>query len=110
MPTALRPLALNFLDLLAGSNCEVEEFQLQHSPEAAAPIHGSSLEALDIGRRTGGALVLAIQAQGGLIANPNGETVLQAGQRLIVMGSPVQLQSLEQLLGEALESATVIRP
>ena len=108
--TALRPLALNFLDLLAGSNCEVEEFQLQHSPEAAAPIHGSSLEALDIGRRTGGALVLAIQAQGGLIANPNGETVLQAGQRLIVMGSPVQLQSLEQLLGEALESATVIRP
>jgi hypothetical protein len=26
------------------------------------------------------------------------------------MGSPFQLQALEQLLGEALESATVIRP
>ena len=88
----------------------MEEFQLQQSPSAAAPIHGSSLVDLDIGRRTKGALVLAIQGGSGLIANPNGETVLQAGQRLIVMGSPLQLQALEQLLGDALESATVIRP
>ena len=106
--TALRPLALNFLDLLAGTNCEVEEFQLQATPTAAAPIHGSSLLELDLGRRTGGALVLAIQGEGGLIANPTGSTVLQAGQRLIVMGSPKQLQALEQLLGDALQTASVI--
>jgi voltage-gated potassium channel len=44
-----------------------------------------------------------------LIANPNGSTQLQAGQRLIVMGSPSQLQAMERLLGEALEDASVLK-
>ena len=64
---------------------------------------------LDLGRRTNGALVLAIKGRGGLIANPNGSTRLEAGQRLIVMGSPSQLQEMERLLGEALEDASVIK-
>ena len=106
---ALRPLAINFLDLLAGSNCEVEEFQLRSDAARCAAIDGRSLTELDLGRRTNGALVLAIQGRSGLIANPNGSTRLEAGQRLIVMGSPSQLQEMERLLGEALEDASVLK-
>ena len=106
---ALRPLAINFLDLLAGSNCEVEEFQLRSDTTRCAAIDGRSLTELDLGRRTNGALVLAIQGRSGLIANPNGSTRLEAGQRLIVMGSPSQLQEMERLLGEALEDASVLK-
>ena len=75
----------------------------------ACRIDGRSLTELDLGRRTNGALVLAIQGRSGLIANPNGSTRLEAGQRLIVMGSPSQLQEMERLLGEALEDASVLK-
>lgn len=107
--TALRPLALNFLDLLAGSNCEVEEFQLTDDPQQARGVVGSSLIELDLGRRTGGALVLAIHGPEGLLANPSGHTTLALGQRLVVMGSPKQLEALARLLGAALKTCSAIR-
>ena len=96
-------------DRLAGSNCEVEEFQLRSDAARCTAIDGRSLTELDLGRRTNGALVLAIQGRSGLIANPNGSTRLEAGQRLIVMGSTSQLQEMERLLGEALEDASVLK-
>ncbi|WP_288917532.1 TrkA family potassium uptake protein [uncultured Synechococcus sp.] len=107
--TALRPLALNFLDLLAGSNCEVEEFQLVNNPNLAHEVIGRSLIDLDLGRRSGGALVLAIHGVEGLVANPSGHTTLAPGQRLVVMGSPKQLEALEGLLGAALESSSAVQ-
>ncbi len=107
--TALRPLALNFLDLLAGSNCEVEEFQLSDNPQLAHAVMGRSLIELDLGRRTGGALVLAIQGPDGLLANPSGNTTLSLGQRLVVMGSPKQLEALELLLGSALQTCSAVQ-
>ena len=60
---------------------------------------------LDLGRRTNGALVLAIQGRSGLIANPNGSTRLEAGQRLIVMEAQPTAE-MERLWGEALEDAS----
>ena len=107
--TALRPLALNFLDLLAGSNCEVEEFQLSSDRQRTEHLQGRSLVELDLGRRTGGALVLAIHSDSGLIANPSGATTLAAGQRLVVMGSLPQLKAMEELLGAALDTTSVIQ-
>jgi voltage-gated potassium channel len=56
--TALRPLAVNFMDLLAGSDCEVEEFQLSEDPDQLGHLNGRSLADLDLRGRTG-ALVLA---------------------------------------------------
>jgi voltage-gated potassium channel len=107
--TALRPLALNFLDLLAGSDCEVEEFQLSNDPVKVSKLQNRSLVELNLGRRTGGAMVLAIQSNNGLEANPSGSYRLAPGQRLIVMGSPAQLKAMADLLGEALETASVVQ-
>ena len=86
----------------------MEEFQLR-SDAAVRAIDGRSLTELDLGRRTNGALVLAIQGRSGLI-QPQWVTRLEAGQRLIVMGSPSQLQEMERLLGEAWKTPACSKP
>ena len=117
--TALRPLAVNFMELLAGSDCEVEEFQLSEDPARLGDFNGRSLAELDLRGRTG-ALVLAIRtpapavmnpytyrgsSYGGggpiLVANPGGEMILSPGQLMVVMGSKKQLALFQELLGPA---------
>ena len=112
--TALRPLAVTFMELLAGSDCEVEEFQLSDDPRRLGDLDGRSLAELQLGRRSG-ALVLAIRnplpepspsarapQESPLIANPGGNVCLAPGQLLVVMGSQQQLQRFADLLGGAL--------
>ncbi len=112
--SALRPLAVSFMELLAGSDCEVEEFQLSSNGDDLGQINGASLAELELGRRTG-AMVLAVRPpadgllnpwRGGsersLIANPGGHVRLGPGQLLVVMGSKEQLRLLSDLLGDAL--------
>jgi voltage-gated potassium channel len=111
-------LAVNFMDLLAGSDCEVEEFQLSEDAALLGEINGRSLAELDLRGRTG-ALVLAIRtptpalinpytyrgsSYGGgptLVANPGGEMKITPGQLMVVMGSKKQLALLQALLGRA---------
>ena len=118
--TALRPLALNFMDLLAGSDCEVDEFQLSNQPDRMRLLEGRSLAELGLGRQTG-ATVLAIltlssdqwnpygTGRSELLANPGGHVLLRSGQRLVVMGSSSQLNAFARLLGPALESAESVQ-
>ncbi|MFM7675739.1 MAG: NAD-binding protein [Synechococcus sp.] len=125
--TALRPLAVSFMELLAGSNCEVEEFQLSSDPRLLGNLSGRTLTELALRRRTG-ALVLAIrnpeaplqpvptyrgtpyqQPTASLIANPDGDVRLGAGQLLVALGSKEQLQSLAELLGPALEGVETMQ-
>lgn len=119
--TALRPLAVQFMDLLAGSDCEVEEFQLSSNGQLLGDLNGRTLAELELRRRTG-ALVLAVSMPAPkannpsvyrgitsaplppkLITNPNGDVRLLPGQLLVVMGSKEELQRFAQLLGPALE-------
>jgi voltage-gated potassium channel len=109
--TALRPLAVTFMELLAGSDCEVEEFLLSEHPDRLGDLNGASLSELQLGRRSG-ALVLAIRNPAAsqlstgsvesLIANPGGDIRLAPGQLLVVMGSKRQLHRFGELLGNAL--------
>lgn len=117
--TALRPLSVDFMDLLAGSDCEVEEFQLSDDPARLGGINGRSLQELHLKRHTG-ALVLAVRnpapslanpyayrgssyAKGTpeLIANPGGEVKVVPGQLMVVLGSKEQLARFRALLGPA---------
>jgi voltage-gated potassium channel len=108
--TALRPLAVTFMDLLAGSDCEVEEFRLSDNRQDLGNLAGASLAEVQLGRRTG-AMVLAIllpttdgpsDGPRNLIANPGSDVCLAPGQMLVVMGSKDQLDRVSQLLGPAL--------
>jgi voltage-gated potassium channel len=125
--TALRPLAVTFMDLLAGSDCEVEEFLLSSDPADLGPLNGASLAELQLGARSG-ALVLAIvppqpeldgevrhyrgtpysPERANLIANPGSDTRLAPGQMLVVMGSQRQLEHFTRLLGPALKRVDVM--
>ena len=100
--SAMRPLALDFMELLAGSDYEIEEFQLSHDPAQLRSIEGRSLAELRLGRRSG-ALVIAIRVQGRLVANPGGDRLLEPGQVLIVLGSRRQLEQFQALLGTAID-------
>ena len=118
--TALRPLAVTFMDLLAGTDCEVEEFQLSDDPRDLEGLQHRTLAELQVGRRSG-ALVLAIRNPeppasnlpsyrgapyarhaAPLITNPGGGEQLAPGQLLVVMGSQQQLRRFRELLGSAL--------
>ncbi|MEB3270146.1 MAG: potassium channel protein [Synechococcus sp.] len=118
--TALRPLSVDFMDLLAGSDCEVEEFQLSDDPLRLGGLNGRSLSELHLRRNTG-ALVLAVRnpepalppafayrgssysSRSGpeLIANPDGEVKVVPGQLMVVLGSKEQLMRFRALLGDA---------
>ncbi|MCX5948018.1 MAG: potassium channel protein [Cyanobacteria bacterium] len=117
--TALRPLSVDFMDLLAGSDCEVEEFQLSDDPAMLGDLLNRTLQDLHLRRRTG-ALVLAVRnpepsvtnpyayrgsqyTKGGpeLIANPGGDVQVIPGQLMVVLGSKEQLARFRTLLGAA---------
>jgi voltage-gated potassium channel len=119
--TATRPLAVDFMDLLAGSDCEVEEFQLSDDPGQLGSLNGRTLAELDLRGRSG-ALVLAIRMPAPavvnpyafrgssygnsptLVANPGGEMKLAPGQLMVVLGSKQQLTRFQDLLGNAVVS------
>ena len=100
--SALRPLAVDFMELLVGSDCEIEEFQLSNSPDLLQELSGRTLADLQLGRRSG-AMVLAIRDQGQLVANPGGDMRLAPGQLLVVLGSKEQLVRFRELLGAAVD-------
>ncbi len=99
--TALRPLAVDFMDLLAGSDCEIEEFLLTSDPYEFKELENRSLSEAQLGRQSG-AMVLAIKEGSNLITNPGGEMKLAPGQVLVVLGSKQQLANLRRLLGKTL--------
>ena len=90
------------MELLLGSDCEIEEFQLSADPLLLRDLPGRTLADLELGRRSG-AMVLAIRDQGRLVANPGRDMELAAGQLLVVMGSKDQLQRFRDLLGPAID-------
>ena len=106
--TALRPLAVDFMDLLAGSEFEIEEFRLSRDPLLVGHLASKSLSELQLGRRSG-AMVLAIRDGSELKGNPSGEERLGPGQLLVVMGSQKQLELFRNLLGDAIDTIETMR-
>lgn len=96
---ALRPEVMHFVDgMITGKNRSfyMEEFLID--PQIC-PFLGQSLRETNLRSQTG-ALVLAIRRYDGtLLGGPTGETLLQAGDLLICMGTAEQLRRLHHLLG-----------
>ena len=105
---ALRPIAIDFLDLLAGSECEIEEFELSNDISLFEHSGKRTLLELGIGKKSG-AKILAIKEDQKLITNPGGEFLLQPGQILITFGSRDQLDILAGLLGNLVTSSELLK-
>ena len=89
----LQPHVAEFLDIVMHDGSL--EFRLEEVPlPAGSPLAGRSLRDAHIRDYTG-ALILALRDSGGeFTTNPPPETVLEAGQILIAIGTEVQLKAL----------------
>jgi voltage-gated potassium channel len=97
----LQPHVTEFLDVVMHERGI--EFRLEEVPvPEGSPIEGASIRDAHVRDRTG-ALVLALRDRGGTFTtNPAPETVIRAGQVVIAIGTPDDLDALEQLVaGEA---------
>ncbi len=94
--SALRPIAVDFMDLLAGSDSEIEEIRLTNNVAEITSFETNSLNKKDF-RRSGGALLIAIKTTEGLISNPGREINLRPDSVLVYLGSKEQLQNIRDL-------------
>ena len=99
--SALRPIAVDFMDLLAGSNCEIEEFKLTDSTEKLNSFMYRTTNLFNFSKLNG-ALLLATKVSGKLRGNPKDTVTLFPGMILIFLGSQDQLKSVRDKLSEIL--------
>jgi voltage-gated potassium channel len=90
----LRPLAIDFLDLIESDefDLEVEDFIVS----AASPLADKTICQI---KDTAGVTVLAVRRDGEVYPNPNLQLTVQAGDEIIAMGSSAQLEEAEKLAG-----------
>ena len=103
-----KSIAIDFLDLLAGSECEIEEFELSNDISLFETAEKRSLSELGIGKKSG-AKILAIKENEKLFTNPGGNFILQPGQVLIAFGSKEQLNILNGLLGNLVVAVELLK-
>jgi voltage-gated potassium channel len=91
---AIRPMVADFIDTVTfrrGRELQMENIIVPDS----SPLIGQTVEAI---RQHSQANVLAINRKSGkLLTNPTGEEAIEAGDRLIIMGTAEQLTTLESL-------------
>ena len=99
--SALRPIAVDFIDLLAGSDFEIEEFKLTDKIEKIELFTSEYGNYLDFSKE-GEALLLATKVSGQLSANPKDRVFITPGMILIFLGSQEQLDTVKDQLNEVL--------
>ncbi len=93
----LKPLVCDYLDVVAHG--EKIEYQLEElGVKENSPIANVTIRETGIREKTG-ALILAIKkASGEFNTNPSASTVIEAGDKLVVMGTKDQLETLQDLI------------
>ena len=99
--SALRPIAVDFIDLLAGSDCEIEEFKLTDNIEKIDTFRFHSEDTFDFSKQ-GEALLLATKVSGNLFGNPKDKISITPGMILIFLGSQEQLNRVRSYFKEVL--------
>ncbi len=101
--SALRPIAVDFIDLLAGSDCEIEEFKLTENLDKINKFIGRGEKFFNFWKKYG-ALLLATKISGQLRSNPINDFTITPGMILIFLGSQEQLRRVRFHLEEVLEN------
>ena len=101
--SALRPIAVDFIDLLAGSDYEIEEFKLTNNIDKIEIFRSKTENDIDFSK-PGEALLLATKVSGQLKGNPKDRVFISPGMILIFLGSQEQLNRIRVQLEEVLVS------
>ena len=100
--SALRPIAVDFMDLLAGSDCEIEEFKITENLDKINTFIGTGEKFVDVCKKDG-ALLLATKLSDQLKSNPIEDVSISPGMTLIFLGSQEQLERIRVRLKEVLD-------
>ncbi len=103
--SALRPIAVDFIDLLAGSDCEIEEFKITKNRDKIEKFKSNTENVLNFLKRNE-ALLLATKVSGQLMGNPKDKLSVSPGMILIFLGSQEQLNNIRFYLKEILVKNT----
>ena len=95
----LKPLVSDYLDVVTGDGAlefRVEELQLTEK----CCVIGRSIRDLSV-RETTGATILAVRTgeTGAFDTNPSPEVVLESGDTVVAIGTPTEINKLEDLVG-----------
>lgn len=93
----LKPMVSDYLDVVTGGGeleLRVEQLQLAGS----SPVVGKSIRDLEIRRRTGTSVLAIRKHDEPFDTNPDPDTRLEENDILITVGTPSEIQLLEQLL------------
>ncbi len=96
----IRPHVTDFFDVVTlngGIELWVEELVIEQD----SPLVGQSVGKIDVRRRTGVTLVALLRRASDAAFMPDADTYLEAGDRLIVLGTREQLAALERLTNDA---------
>ena len=104
--SALRPIAVDFIDLLAGSDCEIEEFKLTENIDKLDSFISETDKVFDFSNRHE-ALLLATKVTGQLRANPIDRVPISPGMILIFLGSQGQLERIRARFNDILEKPNI---
>ena len=99
--SALRPIAVDFMDLLAGSDCEIEEFKFTDNAEKLKSFIVDNEKEIDL-KNLGGARLLATKVSGNLTSNPKDSITIIPNMILIYLGRQEQLEQIRVQLKEIL--------
>jgi voltage-gated potassium channel len=92
--TALRPTVVDFVEL--ATNAQNFELSMEEITIAAgSSLAGQSIVEASLGQRLG-VIVVAIQRDQRMEFNPEAKTEMRAGDKLVVLGPPNSLKSLEK--------------
>tara|TARA_B100000214_G_scaffold434_1_gene294 strand:+ start:81 stop:782 length:702 start_codon:yes stop_codon:yes gene_type:complete len=103
--SALRPIAVDFIDLLAGTDCEIEEFKFTEDIDKIEIFRSKTENIVDFAKLSN-ALLLATKVSGQLMSNPKGNVSVSPGMILIYLGSQEQLNKIRVHLREVLVKKT----
>jgi voltage-gated potassium channel len=93
-----RPRVTDFLDVVMHAG-ETELVLEEVALTAGSPLSGLSLAAAQIRDRTGALVLAVLDPATGLASNPGADFIVKAGQTLIAIGQPAQLEELAAIAG-----------
>ena len=92
----LSPTVADFMEIATGAN-PLDFFMEQQGVDTASPLCGQSLTSSHIGRDLGVIVVAVQKTDGQMVTNPRPDTILEAGDTLVSLGTRGNLARLETL-------------
>lgn len=97
---ATRPSVVDFLDVIARGNQEIEFRLEEFSVEKGSPLAGSTIGELNVFEKTGTRILAIIGEDRRFTTNPTANERISSGDTLIVLGTPEQIAGMERLVEE----------